>query len=131
MRKFATTLGILAAGLRQREERAKAEPLFGFTWLETWNEEVRSMAEFGVRPDGRFDGDSYGDSQRSDRGQPVLPRTGGVVDREGDVCDRSCCHPGVARLDPAEPDGLVARVRLLRSRNVELDAELWRLLVSA
>lgn len=96
------------------------------------NEEVSSMVELGVRPDGRFDGDSYGDQQRSgDGGQPVLPLAGGVVDREGDVCSCSGCHPGVAQLDALEPDGLVVRPGLFSGGRMELDAELWRLVVGA
>ena len=87
------------------------------------------MAEFGVGPDGRFDGDSYGDQQRSDRSQPILPLTGGVVDCEADVCDASCCHPGVAvRLDPTDPHGVVAWLARRDHSDLELDAELWRLI---
>ncbi len=86
------------------------------------------MAEFGVGPDGRFDGDSYGDQQRSDRNQPILPLAGGVVDGEADVCDARCCHPGVARFDPAEPDGVVAWLARRGHSDLELDAELWRLI---
>jgi len=131
MRRFATTFGILAAGLRQREERAKAEPLFGFTWLETWNEEVRSMVELGIGPDGRFDGDSYGDGQRSNGVQPILSHACCVGGSQGDCGDCGGRRSVRITINEANEDLPVAgRVRSV-GRSVELDAELWRLLVSA